>query len=334
MLTLATLRENSALLKLDLYCKGARLDESCFEGAGTGRGLLRTRAGLGSGLEVVLPGTQIVRVFFSAHDDKVMYVVPAGHEDGNFEPYVLRSADLGVTWRSVAGDLPQDSPVFSFVEDPSNPKLLFVGTYTGVFGSLDGGEIWRPVAAGLPTVPVHDMVIHPRERDLVIGTHGRGIWILDSIRGLEALTAEAPSSSAVLVAARPGTQWTRFQRGRDATGQTYFRAPNPEDGVYIDYRLFAGAGDGRLTIHNAAGELVRTLSVPADPGVTLRRVVWDMRGEMVAGGGRDAGAGAAPGAGRGGGRGALVAPGAYQARLTVGGQTVTTTVEVRADPGR
>ena len=279
-------------------------------------------------------GTQIVRVFFSAHDDKVMYVVPAGHEDDDFEPYLLRSADLGMTWTSVAGDLPQDSPVLSFVEDPSNAKLLFAGTYTGVFGSLDAGQTWRPVAAGLPTVPVHDMVIHPRERDLVIGSHGRGIWILDSIRGLEALTGDAPSSSAVVVAARPGTQWTRFQRGRDAIGQTYFRAPNPEDGVYIDYRLFTGAGDGRLTIHNAAGELVRTLPVPADPGVTLRRVVWDMRGAAVAGGGRGAGAGGAPGGGRGGGRGALVAPGTYQARLTVGGQTVTTTVEVRADPGR
>jgi hypothetical protein len=209
--------------------------------------------------------------------------------------------------------------VLSFVEDPSNPKLLFVGTYTGVFGTLSGGRSWRPVANGLPTVPVHDMVIHPRERDLVIGSHGRGIWILDAIRGLEALTSDAPASSAVLVAARPGTQWTRFNRGRDSIGQTYFRAPNPEDGVYIDYRLFTGSGDGTITIHNGAGERVRTLQAPAS-GVALRRVVWDMRGEA-----------GAQGAGRGGGRGPLVPPGTYEARLVVNGQTVRTTVEVRAD---
>jgi len=272
-----------------------------------------------------LPGvperTQIVRVFLSAHDDRTMFAVPAGHEDDDFRPYLLKSLDLGRTWTSIVGDLPGDSPVLSFVEDPVNPKLLFVGNYTGVFGTLDGGAHWRDVAAGLPTVPVHDMLIHPREHDLVIGTHGRGIWILDSIRGLEALTPEIMAAPAAVVASRAGTLWTRFNRGRDSIGQTYYRAPNPEDGVYLDVRATQG---GTIDIVTATGEKVRTLSVPASADrVELRRVVWDMRGEP-----------AGAGAGRGGGRGALVAPGTYEARLVTGGRTYTASLIVKADPGR
>ena len=190
---------------------------------------------------------------------------------------------------------------------------------------------WLRPSAGLPTVPVHDMVIHPRERDLVIGSHGRGIWILDGIRGLEELTGAKASSSSAIVAARPGTQWTRFNRGRDAIGQTYFRASNPEDGAYLDYRIPAGAA-ATIEIFNAAGERVRTLPAPPPPsGASLARIVWDMRGEPGAGQGPGRAGGAGGG---GGGRGPLVPPGIYEARLLAGGQTVTARVEVRADPGR
>jgi hypothetical protein len=251
----------------------------------------------------------------------------------------LKSPDLGRTWVSIAGNLPGDSPVLSFVEDSVNPRLMFAGTYTGVFGSIDGGTTWRDVATGLPTVPVHDMVIHPRERDLVIGSHGRGIWILDGLRGLEELTAANASSPAAIVAARAGTQWTRFNRGRDAIGQTYFRASNPEDGAYLDYRIPAG-GAATIEIVNAAGERVRTMPAPAPAsGTSLARVVWDMRGEPVAAqgagrGGGAAGAGRAGGAGGAGGRGPLVPPGVYEVRLLVGGQVSTTRVDVHADPGR
>jgi hypothetical protein len=285
-----------------------------------------------------LPGvperTQIIRVFLSAHNDRTMFAVPAGHEDDDFRPYVLKSTDLGQTWTSIAGNLPADSPVLSFVEDPVNPQLLFAGNYTGVFGSTDGGQTWKTVASGLPTVPVHDMVIHPRERDLVIGTHGRGIWVLDSIAGLQSLSGEGSDAAIGIAAARPGTQWTRFNRGRDSIGQAYYRAPNPEDGVYIDYRISEGSAAGTIGIHDASGALLRTLPAPVPAeGAVVGRVVWDMRGQ-AAGGGRQGGRGGAGGGGRGGGRGALVEPGAYDARLVVGGRTYTTTVYVRADPGR
>jgi hypothetical protein len=277
-------------------------------------------------------GTQILRVFLSAHDERTMFAVPAGHEDDDFTPYLLKSADLGRTWVSIAGNLPGDSPVLSFVEDSVKPRLMFAGTYTGVFGTIDGGATWRDAAAGLPTVPVHDMVIHPRERDLVIGSHGRGIWILDGMRGLEELTAANAPSSVAIAAARPGTQWTRFNRGRDAIGQSYFRASNPDDGAYLDYRIPAGA-PATIEIFNAAGERVRTLPAPAPgAGGSLTRVIWDMRGEPAAtqGAGR---AGGARGGGGGGGRGPLVPPGVYEARLLAGGQVSTAQVEVRADPG-
>ena len=278
-------------------------------------------------------GTQVLRVFLSAHDDRTMFAVPAAHEDDDFRPFLLKSTDLGRTWTSIAGNLPGDSSVMSFVEDPVDPRLLFAGNYTGVFASIDGGTTWRPVAGGLPTVPVHDMVIHPRERDLVIGSHGRGIWILDSIRGLEALiTATDP---VTIVAARPGTLWTRFNRGRDSIGQTYFRAPNPEDGAYLDYRIPAGAA-ATIEVFDSTGQRVRTLPAPpAADGSVLARVVWDMRRDPAAGPGTGR-AGGARGAGGGGagGRGAFVTPGVYEARLMAGSQVATTKVEVKADPGR
>ncbi len=135
------------------------------------------------------------------------------------------------------------------------------------------------------------------------------------------------------MAARPGTLWTRFNRGRDAIGQTYFRAPNPEDGAYLDYRIPAGAA-ATIEIFNASGERLRTLPAPAaGAGISQARVVWDMRGEPTAA----QGAGRAGGAGRGsgaGGRGPLVPPGVYEARLLAGGQVATARLEVRADPGR
>jgi hypothetical protein len=114
----------------------------------------------------------------------------------------------------------------------------------------------------------------------------------------------------------------------------YYRAPNPEDGVYIDYRISEGSAAGTIEIHDASGALLRTLPAPVPAeGAVVGRVVWDMRGQ-AAGGGRQGGRGGAGGGGRGGGRGALVEPGAYDARLVVGGRTYTTTVYVRADPGR
>ena len=174
---------------------------------------------------------------------------------------------------------------------------------------------------------MHDIVIHPRVGDLVIGTHGRGIWLLDSLAGLRRLTPETLASAGAIFTPRPAVQLTRFDRGRNAFGSAYFTAPNPADGVYLDVYLNpSGTEVPGIEIADAEGRVVRRLTAPTTRG--LQRVIWDMRGDAPT---------AAPGAGRGGGRGGgspLVAPGTYEARLTIGGLTTRVPVVIRPDPGR
>jgi len=284
-----------------------------------------------------LPGVperaQIRRVFFSAHDDRTLYAAASAHEDDDFRPYVLRSADLGATWTRIESNLPPRSPVMALVEDPVNPAVLFAGTQFGVHATTDGGARWFPLQLNLPTVPVHDLVIHPREHDLVIGTHGRGIWILDSIGGLRGLTPAALSASGAIFTPRPAMQIARWERGRSSWGDAYYAAPNPPDGAILDvYVNPRASGPVWLEVFDRSGARVRRFDLPNARG--LHRVVWDMRAELAgagAGRGGDPAAGQ-PGRGGGAGRGALVPPGTYDARLTVGSETFRTDVVIKPDP--
>ena len=254
------------------------------------------------------------RIVLSAHDAATIYVVSSFHEYADFTPYVMKSSDLGRTWESITSNLPDGSPLRAFAEHPRNPNLLFVGTEHDVWATIDGGGNWISIKNNLPTVAIHDILVHPRANDLVIGTHGRGIWILDNINVLEGLSNEVLAEPVHLFAARPATQFRRFNRGRGNRGTTYFVAPNPPDGVMIDYWVApngggdsgteAGAvgsgaeGGGReggrgggsqrsgraagnaieLTIHDAAGRRVRRLQIPQGrEGAGLHRITWDMR---------------------------------------------------------
>ncbi len=272
---------------------------------------------------------QIRRVFHSAHDDRTLYVAASSHENDDFRPFVARSTDHGLTWTRLDRTLPAREPVLALAEDPVNPHLLFAGTQLGIYASLDGGARWFSLRLNLPTNAVHDMVIHPREGDLVIGTHGRGIWILDSLAGLRGLTPEVLTSAGAVFEPRPAVQWTRFDRGRGAHGDAVFAAPNPPDGVALDVYLHPDTqGTATLGIFDADGTLLRQLPVP--PGRGLQRMVWDMR--------RDPPPNTADsGTGRGrGGPGArpLVAPGTYSAQLSIGGVNTRVPVIIRPDPGR
>jgi photosystem II stability/assembly factor-like uncharacterized protein len=269
---------------------------------------------------------QVRRVLHSAHDDRTLYAAASAHEDDDFRPMVAKSTDHGRTWTRIEANLPAGQPVLSLVEDPVNPRLLFAGTQFGIYATLDGGARWFSLGLNLPTNAVHDMVIHPREGDLVIGTHGRGMWVLDSLAGLRGLTPETLATAGVIFTPRPAFQLTRFDRGRNAFGSAYFTAPNPSDGVYLDVYLNpAGTEVPVLEVADATGRVVRRLAAPTTRG--LQRVIWDMRGDPPA---------PAAGAGRGGRGGAspLVTPGTYEARLTIGGITTRVPVVVRPDPSR
>src|SRR5262249_34523655 len=123
----------------------------------------------------VPPNRWITRIEASHFAEGTAYLAIDRHRNDDRRPYVFRTIDYGASWQNITKDLPADGPVLVIREDPRNKDLLFAGTEFGLFVSLDAGSSWQRFKAGLPAVAVHDLVIHPRDRDLVIGTHGRSI---------------------------------------------------------------------------------------------------------------------------------------------------------------
>jgi hypothetical protein len=236
--------------------------------------------------------------------------------------------------------------VYVIRQDPHNPALLFAGTEFGLFASIDGGAAWTAVRGQLPTVAVHDLLIHPRANDLVVGTHGRGIWILDDITPLEKLTATALAADAQLFPVRPALlfnqsdQYGGGPRGVGDLGDRLFAAPNPPFGALIAYYFKQDVPrdrDAKIAILDGAGTVVRELDVNKKAG--LHRLVWDLRlappyTPAPPAGGRGAAGDHEAGGGFGNApRGPFVLPGPYKARLTgVGGAPLDVPIVVKPDP--
>ena len=163
--------------------------------------------------------TAVSRILLSRFADDTLYATFDGHRDNDFRPFVCRSTDAGRTWVSISADLPAFGSTYVITEHLRNQSLLFVGTEFGVFATFDGGAGWVSLKNNLPTVAVHDIVVHPRENDLILGTHGRSIWVLDDIAALEELTPSVANASSHLFAVRPATEFHRFNRGRGAHAQ-------------------------------------------------------------------------------------------------------------------
>lgn len=227
-----------------------------------------------------LGGLYVACLEASAADLKTAYAAIDGHRTDDFRPLILLTEDGGKSWREIQGDLPAGSPVRVVREAPGNRDVLFCGTEQAAYVTLDRGGRWlRLGGKTLPTVPVYDLVVHPRERDLVAATHGRSLWILDDAACFAALTPAAVDSPLVLVPPRPVTPRLFGSRGYGG-GARVFRGANPPDGAIVTYWLRdpPPAGEGiSIKIENAAGLLVRTLAGPARPG--LNRVVWDLQAD-------------------------------------------------------
>src|SRR5205085_11354153 len=131
--------------------------------------------------------TYVSRVAASSHDANTVYAAFENHKSGDYKPYLLKSADAGRTWNSIAGNLPENGPVLAFAEDPVNPDLLFAGTEFGLFFTVDGGKKWIQFKGDFPTIAVRDLKIQARESDLAAATFGRGFYILDDIQSLREL---------------------------------------------------------------------------------------------------------------------------------------------------
>ena len=185
--------------------------------------------------------TYVSRLAASHHDANTVYAAFDDHKNEDFKPYLLKSTDMGKTWTSIAGDLPENGPVLAFVEDPVNPNLLFAGTEFGAYFTVDGGKKWVRLKGGLPTIPVRDMVIHPRDNDLVIATFGRGFYILDDITPLRQLKPEMLEQPASLLPVKDALLYIeRHPLGepkKGFQGDAYYTAENPAFGATLTYYL-------------------------------------------------------------------------------------------------
>jgi photosystem II stability/assembly factor-like uncharacterized protein len=181
------------------------------------------------------------RIVASQHDAGTAYVVFDNHQNGDFKPYVIKTTDRGKAWTSIAGNLPENGAVYSLAEDHVNPQLLFAGTEHGLYFTIIGGEKWIKLSGGIPTIQVRDLAIQKRENDLVVGTFGRGIYILDDYTPLRSLTPEMLKQESALFAVRNTLSYIPAQplgsNGKGFQGEAFFAAPNPPFGAEVTYYL-------------------------------------------------------------------------------------------------
>jgi photosystem II stability/assembly factor-like uncharacterized protein/cell division septum initiation protein DivIVA len=225
-----------------------------------------------------LPGQGLVsRIEASHFEAGTAYMTYDAHRFDDYNSYIFRTRDFGKTWVSLTSNLPKIGYLHVVREDLKNPNLLFVGSEFGLFLSFDGGKKWWRYQNDFPTIAVRDIQIHPRERDLLIATHGRGLWVLDDITALEALTPDALQKEAVLFKIRPATLYSYKQSDR-YQGPYVYAAPNPEYGACLTYYLKAAPGKSdrlTLTIFDLDGKEVQALQPKKAKG--LNRIYWNLR---------------------------------------------------------
>jgi photosystem II stability/assembly factor-like uncharacterized protein len=199
------------------------------------------------------------------------------HYNNDMRPYVYATRDLGRTWTPITSDLPTFGDVRVVKQDLKNPSLLYAGTEFGLFVSLDAGKSWKPFMTGLPHVRVDDIVIHPRDGDLILGTHGRSVYIMDDVTPLQELSAEVLAQDVYFFEPRT-TTFPRTQQylSRSLPASKQFRGTNPEPGVAFQYYLKQAAqGAVKLTVADAVtGRVIRTLNGTSTQG--LNRVQWNL----------------------------------------------------------
>ena len=185
--------------------------------------------------------TYVSRLAGSHHDANTVYAAFDNHKNEDFKPYLLKSTDAGKTWTSIVGDLPENGPVLAFAEDPVNPSLVFAGTEFGAFFSVDGGKKWIQLKGGLPVIAVRDMVIQPREHDLVIASFGRGFYVLDDITPLRQLKVDTLQQSASFFPVKDTLLYIeRHPLGgpkKAFLGDALYTADNPPFGATFTYYL-------------------------------------------------------------------------------------------------
>jgi len=260
----------------------------------------------------------------SGYDANTVFFTTNNYRNNDFANYVYKSTDRGQTWTSISGNLPANRVARTIREDLRNPSSLYLGTELGLFFSNDGGTHWVELKGNMPTMAFNDLVIHPRDNDLVLGTHSRGIWILDNINMLQELTPDVVASEAFLFTMERA-EMIRYNDDGGHTGDMYFRGENPPEGATIDYYLSDSqtSNDMTITILDVSGSEISRVQPELNAG--LNRVIWDLHYESIAPERQTE-------YGRRGTPGPWVLPGEYTVRLSVGGRHYDQQLEVREDP--
>ncbi len=280
------------------------------------------------------PFSPVSHVEPSHRDAGTCYVSFDRHMLDDYLPHLFKTSDFGQTWSNITTGLPEDAYIWVVREDPRNSDILYAGTEIGPFISWNSGENWeRFHLKNCPNVAVHDILVHPRENDLILGTHGRGIWILDDITPLQALTPEILAQPAFLFDIRPAIRFS-VRLSRTDIGNKEFRGDNPPYGALITYYLKASPkteSPVKVEILDSGGMVIRELSeIPHDIGIN--RTPWDLRrtgptprryeGEERPG----------SEARRSRSLGPRVIPGTYTVRLTAGTEIYEKPLKVVVDP--
>jgi len=262
------------------------------------------------------------------------YVSFDRHMFDDFRPHIFKTSDAGKTWKNISGNLPEKAYVWVVREDPKNANLLYAGTELGVFASYSGGSNWVPLnLKNLPTVAVHDIQIHPRENDLILGTHGRSVYIFDDATPIQQMTPELTNLAMHIFDVRPAM---RFGSGfsRYGIGNKPYVGPNPKYGALITYYLKDKPDEKttvKMQILDTSGKVIRELNeIAKNKG--LNRAAWNLR--------HDPPKPRKPPTDEerefqqffGGANGPQVLPGRYTAKLIVGDKTLEKPIEVRLDP--
>jgi photosystem II stability/assembly factor-like uncharacterized protein len=256
--------------------------------------------------------TYVSRLEASLHDDDTVYAAFNNKKMGDFSPYIFVSRDRGRTWSSISSDLPEREIVYSLMQDHVKPELLFAGTEFGVYFTVDEGSSWIRLKGGLPTIQVRDIDIQRRENDLVLGTFGRGFYILDDYTPLRQVSERTLENDAVLFPTKDALRYVEKRSRVGSRGATFFTADNPPFGAVFTYYLKDGlktleeqrieaeeeaqeAGEAPriptyeelraeeeqtdpaivLTVRDADGNVVRRIDGKASKGT--HRVAWDLR---------------------------------------------------------
>ncbi|HLV80146.1 MAG TPA: hypothetical protein VKT32_07665, partial [Chthonomonadaceae bacterium] len=331
--------------------------------AGTNNGRIQVTRNHGATWEDVTPTlpdgdrADISAVDASHQDPAAAYIAVDCHGATDFKPYFYRTRDFGRTWTLIVSGLPQDQPSGSFARviraDTHRKGLLFAGTESGVYVSFDDGDQWQPLQRNLPNTSYRDMVV--KDNDLVVGTYGRGFWILDDISPLRQMTPALASEPAHLFQPAEAIRVRRNVNGDTPFPPEVPHALNPPNGAIIYYTLGARpSSDLTLDVRDAQGRLVRHLSsapvpplsdppppvpdfwvaqpapLPAAPG--LNRACWDLRYDSPPAFTHSYEINANPGQTPPSPQGPLALPGVYTISLTVDGKSYTRTLTVKNDP--